>query len=212
MTKKNVLGYVAPFSIPEVVRNMNAFTLGARSVNPNVQVHVVWINAWFDPTKEREAAQALIDQGADVVARESDSAEADKLCEQAGVYAVGYNFDSTKLAPKAVLTAPVFDWSVFYTKAVQAVHDGTWKNTPFWGSMADGVIKLGPFGSMVPDDVKTLVEAKQKEIIAGSFDVFVGPIKDNEGKARVDQGITMPDADKLSFNWLVEGVVGKIPQ
>jgi len=162
MTKKNVLGYVAPFSIPEVVRNMNAFTLGARSVNPDVQVHVVWINTWYDPTKEREAAQALIDQGADVVARESDSAEADKLCEQAGVYAVGYNFDSTALAPKAVLTAPIFDWGIYYTKIMQSVHDGTWKNTPFWGSMADGVVKLGPFGSMVPEDVKQLVEATEE--------------------------------------------------
>ncbi len=170
MTKKNVLGYVAPFSIPEVVRNMNAFTLGARSVNPDVQVHVVWINTWYDPTNEREAAQALIDQGADVVARESDSAEADKLSEQAGVYAVGYNFDSTALAPKAVLTAPIFDWGIYYTKIMQSVHDGTWKNTPFWGSMADGVVKLGPFGSMVPEDVKQLVEANQKRSWR-SFDV-----------------------------------------
>ena len=211
MTKKNVLGYVAPYPIPEVVRNMNAFALGARSVNPNVKLHMVWINAWFDPAKEREAAQALIDQGADVVARESDSAEPDKLCEQAGIYAVGYNADATKLAPKAALTAPVWDWSVYYIKAVQAVANGTWDSTPYWGTMKDGIMKLGPFGSMVPDDVKRLVEAKQKEIVAGTFDVFVGPIKDNAGQERVPSGVTMSDPDKLSFNWLVEGVVGKVP-
>jgi len=212
MTKKNVLGYVAPYPIPEVVRNMNAFALGARSVNPNVKLHMVWINAWFNPTAEREAAQALIDQGADVVARESDSAEPDKLCEQAGVYAIGYNADATQLAPKAALTAPIWDWGVYYTQVVQAVHDGTWKNEPYWGSMADGIVQLGPYGSMVPDEVKKLVEAKQKEIVAGTFDVFVGPINDNTGKERVAKGVTMPDADKLSLNWLVEGVVGTIPQ
>lgn len=212
MTKKNVLGYIAPYPIPEVVRNMNAFTLGARSVNPNVKVHIVWINAWFDPTKEREAAQALIDQGVDVVARESDSAEPDKLCEQAGVYAIGYNADSTKLAPKAVLTAPVFDWGVYYTKAIQAIHNGIWDNTPYWGTMTDGVVKLGPFGQMVPQAVRDLVLAKQNEILAGAFDVFVGPIKDTTGKERVSAGVTMSDPDKLSFNWLVEGVMGSIPQ
>ena len=212
MTKKNVLGYVAPYPIPEVVRNMNAFTLGARSVNPNVRVHIVWINAWFDPTKEREAAQALIDQGADVVARESDSAEPDKLCEQAGVYAIGYNSDSRQLAPKAVLTAAIWDWGMYYAQAMQAVRAGTWTNAPYWGTMADGIIKLAPFGPMVPDEVKKLVEGKQKEIVAGTFDVFVGPINDNTGKERVAKGVTMSDPDKLGFNWLVEGIVGSIPQ
>ena len=147
-----------------------------------------------------------------MVARESDSAEPDKLCEQAGVYAIGYNADATQLAPKAALTAPIWDWGVYYTQVVQAVHDGTWKNEPYWGSMADGIVQLGPYGSMVPDEVKKLVEAKQKEIVAGTFDVFVGPINDNTGKERVAKGVTMPDADKLSLNWLVEGVVGTIPQ
>lgn len=212
MTKKNVLGYVAPYPIPEVVRNMNAFTLGARSVNPNVKVHIVWINAWFDPIKEREAAQALIDQGADVVARESDSAEPDKLCEQAGVYAIGYNSDSGALAPKAALTAPIWDWGIYYTQAVRAVHDGTWTNIPYWGAMTEGLIKLAPYGKMVPDEVKKLVEAKQKEIVAGTFDVFVGPIKDNTGKDMVAAGVTMTDEQKLSFDWLVDGIVGSIPK
>jgi len=212
MTKKNVLGYVAPYPIPEVVRNMNAFALGARSVNPSVRVHVVWINAWFDPIKEREAATALIDQGVDVLARESDSAEPDKLCEQEGIYAIGYNSDPGPLAPKAVLTAPIWDWGIYYTQVMQAVSKGTWNNAPYWGSMMDGILKLAPFGAMVPNDVRQLVEAKQKEIIAGTFDVFVGPIKDNTGTERVAAGVTMSDPDKLSFDWLVEGVVGSIPK
>jgi basic membrane protein A len=175
-------------------------------------VNIVWINAWFDPTKEREAAQALIDLGADVVARESDSAEPDKLCEQEGIYAIGYNSDSSALAPKAVLTAPIWDWGVYYTQVVQDVHDGKWTNAPYWGAMVDGLIKLAPFGAMVPEEARKLVEAKQKEIVAGTFDVFVGPIKDNTGKERVAAGVTMSDPDKLSFNWLVEGIVGTIPQ
>lgn len=212
MTRKNVLGYVAPYAIPEVVRNMNAFTLGARSVNPEVKVHMVWINTWFDPVKEREAAQALIDLGADVVARESDSAEPDKLCEEKGIYAIGYNADSSALAPKAVLTSPIWDWGVFYTQAVKDVHDGTWTNTPYWGAMSDGILKLAPFGPMVPEDVQTLVKEKEKEILEGTFDIFVGPIKDNTGQERVPAGQTMTDEDKLSFDWLVEGVVGTIPE
>jgi len=212
MTKNNVLGYVAPYPIPEVVRNMNAFTLGARSVNPEVKVHIVWINTWFDPVKEREATQALIDQGADVVARESDSAEPDKLCEEEGVYSIGYNSDSSHLAPKAVLTSPIWDWSVFYIQCVKDVHDGTWTNTPYWGTMGDGILKLAPFGSMVPEDVQKMVKAQEKEIIDGTFDVFVGPIKDNTGKERVPAGQTMTDEEKLSFDWLVEGIVGTIPK
>jgi len=211
MTRKNVLGYVAPYPIPEVVRNMNAFTLGARSVNPNVKVHIVWINAWFDPVKEVEATQTLIDLGADVVARESDSAEPDKLCEQEGIYAVGYNTDPRPLAPKAVIAAPVWDWGEYYTKVASAVRNGTWENSPYWGTMADGIIDV-VFGSMVPEEVKKQVEAKRKEIVAGTFDVFVGPIKDNNGKERVPAGITMTDQEKLQFDWLVEGIIGTIPK
>jgi basic membrane protein A len=212
MTKNNVLSYIGPYPIPECVRNINAFTLGARSVNPDAKVHIVWINTWFDPIKEREAAQALIDLGADVVARESDSAEPDKLCEQEGVYAIGYNSDSGPLAPGAVLTAPIWDWGLFYTQAVEDVRNGTWTNTPYWGSMADRILKLAPFGPMVPEDVKSLVEAKEKEIVAGTFDIFVGPIKDNSGQERVAAGVTMTDPEKLSFDWLVEGVVGTVPK
>jgi len=212
MTKKNVLGYVAPYPIPEVVRNMNAFALGARSVNPNVTVIPVWIFSWFDPTKEREAAQALIDQGADVVARESDSVEPDKLAEQERVYAVGYNAISADVAPNAVLTAPIWNWGVYYKKAVEEVMAGTWTPTPIWWGLKEGLLDLAPFGKMVPNDVKALVEKEKARIIRGEFDVFVGPIKDNTGKERVPAGVTMTDEEKLAFDWLVEGVKGTIPK
>jgi basic membrane protein A len=212
MTESNMLGYVAPYPIPEVVRNMNAFALGARSVNPDAEVIPIWINAWFDPIKERDAAQALIDAGADVIARESDSTEPDKLAEQEGVYAIGYNAISADVAPNAVLTAPIWDWGVYYQQAVEEVMNGTWTSTPVWWGLKEGLLELAPFGPMVPDDVKALVEQEKQRIISGEFDVFAGPINDNTGELRVPEGETMTDEEKLAFDWLVEGVRGTIPQ
>ena len=212
MTTKNVMGYIAPYPIPEVVRNMNAFTLGARSVNPAVTVHPVWIYSWVDPVKEREAAQALLDLGADVIARESDSTEPDKLAEENGVYAIGYNAYLPDVAPKALLTAPIWNWGVYYKQAVLDVMNGVWTNAPDWWGLKEGLLEMAPIADFVPADAKALVAQKQQEIIEGRFDVFVGPIKDNQGAERVAAGVTMSDEDKLAFNWLVEGVVGTIPQ
>lgn len=211
MTKTNSLGYVAPYPIPEVIRNMNAFALGARSVNPEATVTPIWINAWFDVQKERDAAQALLDTGADVIARESDSVEPDKLAEQEGVYAIGYNAVSADVAPNAVLTAPIWDWSVYYTQAMKEIAAGTWKPTPVWWGMQEGLLSLAPYGDMVPEDVRALVEQEKARIISGEFDVFVGPLKDNTGAERVAAGVTMTDEEKLAFNWLVEGVKGSVP-
>ncbi len=212
MTESNILGYVAPYPIPEVVRNLNAFTLGARSVNPEVTVHPVWIFNWFDPPKEREAAQALLDTGADVIARESDSPEPDKLAEENGVYAIAYNAVSPDVAPEAVLTAPVWDWGVYYKNTVEAAHNGDWKSGAYWGHMSDGILDLAPFGEMVPQDVQDEVNAAKEQIMSGELDPFAGPIKDNTGKARVEDGQTMTDEELLSFDWLVEGAVGEVPK
>lgn len=213
MTENNVLGYIAPFPIPEVVRNMNAFALGARSVNPDVEVRPIWIFTWVDPPKEREAAEALYDLGADVIARESDSTEADKLAQDRGVYVIGYNSDVARdQSPDAFLTAPIWNWQVFYSKTVQDVADGTWNNVPVWWGMAEGILDLAPIADFVPQEVKDLVEAEKARILSGEFDVFEGPINDNTGTLRVLAGETMSDEEKLSFDWLVEGVVGEIPQ
>ncbi len=212
MTKTNILGYVAPYPIPEVVRNMNAFTMGARSVNPDVEVRPVWIFSWFDPPKEREAAQALLDAGADVIARESDSPEPDKLAEENGVYAIGYNAISPDVAPDAVLTAPVWNWGVYYKQTVEAAHNGEWETHAYWGHMADGILDLAPFGKMVPQEVQDEVNAAKAKIISGELHPFTGPIKDNTGELRVKEGETMTDEQLLSFDWLVEGVKGEIPQ
>ena len=211
-TESNQLGYVAPFPIPEVVRNMNAFALGARSVNPDATVTPVWIYSWFDPPKEREAAQALIDAGADVIARESDSVEPDKLAQESGVYAIGYNAVSADVAPDALLTAPIWNWDVYYTQAMKDAMDGTWTNTPVWWGMAEGLLDLAPIADFVPQDVKDLVEAEKARIISGEFDVFEGPVNDNTGAERIAAGDSMTDDQKLAFDWLVEGVTGEIPQ
>jgi basic membrane protein A len=213
MTENNVLGYIAPYPIPEVVRNMNAFALGARSVNSEAEVHPIWIFDWVNPPVEREAAEALFDLGADVIARESDSTEADKLAQDRGIYVIGYNSDVARdQSPDAFLTAPVWHWEVFYKQAVQAVADGTWTNEPVWWGMAEGILSLAPIADFVPQDVQDLVEQEQQRILSGEFDVFEGPINDNTGTLRVAEGETMSDEGKLSFNWLVEGVIGEIPE
>ncbi|MDX9956675.1 MAG: BMP family ABC transporter substrate-binding protein [Anaerolineae bacterium] len=212
MTEANVLGYVAPYPIPEVVRNLNAFALGAQSVNPDVEVNPVWIFSWFDPAKEREAAQALFDLGADVIARESDSPEPDKLAEENGIYAVGYNAVSTDVAPNAVLTAPVWDWGVYYRQTVQAARDGTWETHAYWGHMADGLLSLAELGPMVPQAVKDEVSAAQAQIISGELLPFTGPLYDNTGELRVPAGEAMSDEALLSFDWLLQGVTGVVPQ
>lgn len=211
MTESNQVGYIAPFTIPEVVRNLNAFTLGVRESNPDAVVHVEWINTWFDPPIEQQAAQNLIDLDVDVIARESDSTAPDQLAQQKGIYAVGYNSDSRAIAPKAVLTAPVWNWGVYYVEVVQAIYEGTWQNTPYWGSMADKILSLAPFGPMVPSEVQQLVREKEEMIINSSWDVFAGPIYDQDGKLRVPAGQEMSESELLEFNWLVEGIIGPIP-
>jgi len=212
MTESNVLGYVAPYPIPEVVRNLNAFALGARSVNPDATLHPVWIMDWFNPPAEREAAQALLDTGADVIARESDSTEPDKLASENGVYAIGYNAISEDVAPDAVLTAPIWDWGVYYRDTVEKAYNDDWESHAYWGHISDGILELAPFGDMVPQDVRDEVNAAREEIVSGNLHPFTGPINDKEGVQQVAEGETMSDEALLSFNWLVEGVVGQIPE
>lgn len=211
MTTSNQVGYIAPFTIPEVVRNLNAFTLGVRESNPDAVVHIEWINTWFDPPIEQKAAQNLIDLDVDVIGRESDSTAPDQLAQQKGIYAVGYNSDSRAIAPKAVLTAPIWNWGVYYVDVVEAIYEGTWQNTPYWGTMADKILSLAPFGPMVPSEVQQLVREKEDMIVNRSWDVFTGPIYDQDGTLRVPAGQQMSDKELLEFNWLVEGIIGSIP-
>jgi len=212
VTKKNVLGYVAAFPIPELIYNINAFTLGAQSVNPKIKTLVVWTNTWFDPTTERQAAISLLDKGADVLLAYQDSPASLQAASERGALAGGNDSDMTRYAPKAYLTNPVWNWGPYYAKTVKAVEDGTWKPEAYLGSMADGMVDIAPLGPSVPDDVKKLVADAKAKILAGQLDVFAGPIADQSGKEIVPQGKSLPISDILQLNWFVKGVEGTIPK
>lgn len=212
MSKNNVIGYVAAHPIPEVIRGINAFTVGARKVNPDVKVKVIWLFSWFDPGKEKEAAKALIDAGADVIAMHADTGATPQAAEEAGVYVVGYNNDMSKYAPTKHLTAPVWDWGAYYKYVVGQVTAGTWKSEDIWWGLKEGFVDLAPFGADVPQEVRDLVASEKARIVDGQWDVFAGPVSNQKGDVVVPEGTTMSDADMLSMNWFVEGVEGDIPQ
>jgi basic membrane protein A len=212
MTESNILGYVAPYAISEVVRNLNAFTLGARAVNPDAEVHPVWVMDWFNPPEEREAAEALLDIGVDVIARESDSIEPEKLAQEHGVYAIGCHIISQEVAPDAVLTGPVWDWGVYYKDTVEKAYNDEWEPHSYWGHVAEGLLDLAPFGDMVPQEVRDEVNGAKQQIMSGDLHPFTGPIRDNNGELKLADGETMTDEALLSINWLVEGVVGSLTE
>jgi basic membrane protein A len=212
MTKANVIGYVAAFPIPEVIRGINAFTLGVRSVNPEAQVRVVWTQTWFDPGIERDAADSLLDVGADVLTMHQDAPATLQAAEARGAYVIGYNSDMRSFAPKAFLTAPVWNWGPLYVKIAQEVEDGTWKSQSIWWGMQQDLVRLAPLSDKVPASVKQLVAEKTAAIKAGSLHPFAGPIKDQEGKLQVAAGGVPTDADLLGMSYFVEGVQGTIPK
>ncbi len=211
MTKSNIIGYVAAHPIPEVVRGINAFTLGVRAVNPKATVHVVWSNTWYDPAQEKEAAESLLNIGADVLTQHQDSPAVVQAAAVKGKYAVGYNSDMSKFGPEAFLTAPVWNWGPMYVYLAKKAEAGTFKGEDLWWGMGKGVVDIAPIGPMVPDAVKRLVAAKRSAILAGKSNEFAGPIKDQSGTVRVPAGSALSDSAQLSMNWFVEGVVGKVP-
>jgi simple sugar transport system substrate-binding protein len=212
LTNSNIVGYVAAFPIPEVVRGINGFTLGLRSVNPKAEVRVIWTSSWYDPGKEREAAEALIAQGADVLTHHTDSTAVVQTAEDKHVYAIAYHSDMSKYGPKAELTAATHHWGAYYTKVVNEVLAGTWKSGEVWGGIKDGMVDIAPYGPAVPAAVREIVNARKAEIKDGKFNIFAGPIKDQDGNVRVPEGQVMSDKDQLAFDWYVEGVVGKLPK
>lgn len=209
-TKSNVIGYVAAHPIPEVIRGINAFTMGVRSVNPDAKVKVLWTNTWYDPAKEKQAALTLLDGGADIIAQHQDTPGPQQAAQERNKFSIGYNSDMSPMAPKAVLTSAVFNWGPYYVKVVDGVKKGTFKPEAYWGSMKDEVVGLAPFGPMVSDDIKKAVEDAKKKIIDGQLFVFTGPVKDQNGQVRIEAGQKMSDADMLKFDWFVEGVDGTI--
>ena len=213
MTKSNTLGFIGSFPIPDVVRDADAFELGALSVNPKAKLKTVWVSTWYDPGKERQAAETLIAQGADVLSQNTDSPAGIQAAEAKGVYAFALDSDMSKYGPKAHLTASTEDWSKYYIQETQLVLDGKWTGArqTRWG-LKEGMVKMAPFNAAVPADVIKLVDAKKAAISDGSFDYFAGPLKDNTGAVRVPAGKVLPVADMMSINWYVDGIEGTVPK
>ena len=210
-TKSNKIGYVAPVQIPEVIRLINAFTLGVRSVNPDAEVRIVWIGTWVNPPLEMEAANALIDAGCDIIATGADSAAPTQAAEKKGFYSLGYGSDARNKAPNSFLTAPMWDWSVVYKDVIQKIKEGftDWENLDYWDGLESSIVKLAPYSKLVPSDIQEMVDTRAEELKKDD-DIFVGPIKDQSGAVKVQEDVKMTDKELLSMNWFVEGVVGTL--
>ncbi len=210
MTKSNTIGFVGAFPIPEVISNIDAYALGARSVNPKAEVKLVMVSAWFDPGKERAAAETLMSQGADVLTTHTDSPAVQQAGEDRGVWTVGFNSDMSRFGPKTCLTSVISDWAGYYIQEVGAALDGTWKTHDYWGGIKDGTIVLAPYNPALPKAVADEVDAKKAEIASGKLMPFAGPLTDQAGAQKVPAGAGLSDKDILSLNWLVQGVQGTV--
>lgn len=212
VSKTGKIGYIASFPIPEVIRDINAVMLGMQKVNPKAELKIIWVNTWFDPGKERSAAEVMMDQGVDVIIQHTDSPAAMQAAEKRGKWAVGQASDMSHFGPNAHLLSVINDWSNHYIKSVQRVMDGTWKPENYWGGMDDDTIRIPEFNKKVP----AAVVAEAKKYMAGmkakTFHPFTGPIKDQSGKVRVAAGKTMTNDELAGMNWYVEGVQGSIPK
>lgn len=205
MTKSNTLGFVASVNIPEVLRNINAYTLGARSVNPLVKTKVVFTGSWFDMNKERQATESLIGLGADVMMQNTDSPAVLKTAQEKGKFAFGWDSDMSTYGAQAHLASAVIDWSGYYTQTVKDAIAGKMDKEGQWKGVADKWVDLTKINTVVPADVKALVEGKKADLAKGGK-VFVGPIKDQAGVEKVAKGVELSDAELGKMSWLVEGV------
>jgi basic membrane protein A and related proteins len=205
------LGYVAAFPIPEVLRGINAYTLGVREVNPDATVQVVWTSTWYGPDIEKQAAESLLDAGVDVLGQHQDTPAPGQAAEEAGAKWTGYNSDMSEFAPEAWLTATVWDWAPYYIETTRAVLEGTWESDQYYGNMADGMVDIAPFGESVPDDIRSQIEERKQQIINGEFAPFTGEIRDQNGEVVVPEGETASLEELLATDYFVEGVLGEIP-
>ncbi|MGF1611647.1 MAG: BMP family ABC transporter substrate-binding protein [Kiloniellales bacterium] len=212
VTKSNTIGYIGSFPIPEVVRGINSFVQGMHSVNPEGKVRVVWVNSWYDPGKEADAAKALIDQGADVILQHTDSPAPLQVAESRGAWAVGQASDMRAFAPKAQLIAIVDDWDGYYVSRAQAVLDGTWESADTWGGLDTGMVEMAPYNEAIPADVIELAKAAEEGIKNGTLHPFQGPITDQDGNLRVKEGEALGDEELLRMDWYVAGVLDKLPK
>lgn len=212
MSKTGTLGVVGSVPIPEVVRNINSFTLGAQSVNPKVKTKVVWVNEWFNPPKETEAATALINGGADVLFQNTDSSAVLQTAEKMGKRAFGWDSDMTAYGPKAHLASAVINWGPYYVKAVGEALEGKWKgNTAAWWGVKEGAIDIVSIAADVPDDTKKRIDEVKAGLKDGSFSIWKGPITDNTGKELLAKDVVADDKFLGGLKTYVKGVEGKVP-
>jgi basic membrane protein A and related proteins len=207
-TKTGTVGYVVPFAIPEVIRHTNAFTLGVQKAHPGAKVKIVWTNSWFDPAKEKKAAENLKAAGADVLGQNVDSPSTGQFAKSVGIPWVGYDSNAQSFAPKQWLTAAVYNWGPYYLRRVKAAMNGTWKTGNYYGSLKDGFTKLAPFGPGVSAKTKALIAAQEKLLKSGTWNEFSGPIYDQKGKLQIPKGKRPTFNDLYSMNYLVKGVIG----
>ena len=212
-TKSNTLGYVGSFPIPEGIRNIDAFTLGARSVNPKATTKVIWVDTWYDPGKERQAAEALIAQGADVLCQNTDSPAIVQAAEQHGVHAFGWDSDMLKYGPHAQLTANTENWADYYIDEARQVMAGTWTGERHVANgLKENMVVLMPLNKSVPPETARLFEEKKRAIIDGALSPFSGPLKDNAGVVKLAAGSTLTNEQLMSINWFVDGIDGSMPK
>ena len=211
MTETNEIGIIGSFPIPEIIRHINAFTLGAKSVNKDAEVQVLWVNSWFDPSKEAAAANTLIDNGADVVTITTDSAAATQTAEKKGVYSIGNDSDMSLYGEDAHLTANIYNWGIYYKYVYDQVNEGKWKSSSDWWHLNTGIVDISPFGEMVPQSVRDKVNSMKEKINNDQFKVFTGPIYNRDGSLAIKAGQVPTDKELLSMNYFVDGVFGDLP-
>jgi simple sugar transport system substrate-binding protein len=213
LTKSNIVGYIGSFPIPEVVRGINAAYLAAKAVNPDVQFKIVWAYTWFDPAKEAEAANVLIEQGADVVLQHTDSTAPQAAAQAAGnVYTFGQASDMAEYAPMPRVSSIIDNWGPYYIARTKAVMDGTWTSDSTWDGISAGMVGIGEITNAVPADVKASAEALRDAIAAGEVHPFTGPVNKQDGSVWLADGETADDGTLLGMNFYVEGIEGDIPQ
>jgi len=209
-TKANKIGYVAAYPIPEVIRGINAFTLGAQSVNPAATVEVIWSSTWYDPAVEKQVAIQLLNNGCDVIAQHQDTTAPQIAAQERGAFAVGYNTSTANAAPQAYLTAPLFHWDVFYVDDVNHVLAGTWKSRAYWEGFSNGTVSLDKLTDNNDPRAAAAIDAARNGIIAGTLEPFTGPLKDQSGAIKVPEGTRMTDDEIWNMGWFVKGVIGNI--
>ena len=211
MSESGVAGYIASFPIPEVVRGINAFLLGAQTINPDFKLKVIWVSTWFDPGKEADAAKVLIGQGADIISQHTDSTAPLQIAEEQGVVGFGQASDMFAFAPNAQLTAVIDEWAPYYVARTKAVLDGTWESTDTWDGIAPGMVRMAEYTNM-PDEVKAMAMQTEAMIASGELHPFMGPIYNQEGTMVIGEGEVLDDGTLLGMNWYVQGVDDKLPE